>query len=212
MSHPPQSPPVSPLIRPATLADVEAIVDLHGEAFAAKFGAAFGAAFRRQGAAALAMTWQRQGAAALSGMSVAVIDQRIVGTISLRTVHQPAVPEGIAEQVFHQLLGPWRGLRSLFTLSLLDHRIGRHEGYISDVAVAADLRGCGIGRILLDHVEELARQRRLRLISLYVAVSNLPAVRLYDRHGFQRKQRRRSLLTWLFFREYGWWFMTKDLV
>lgn len=212
MSHSPASPPVSPLIRPATLDDVETIVDLHGEAFAAKFGRAFGAAFSRQGAAALAMTWRRQGAAALSGMSVAVLDERIVGTISLRTAHQPLLPEGVAEQVFYQLLGPWRGLRALFALSLLDHRIGRGEGYISDVAVAADYRGRGIGALLLDHVEVLARQRRLQQLSLYVAARNRTAVQLYTRCRFQRKRLRRSLTTWFFYREYGWWFMTKDLV
>ena len=212
MSDTAETPMPWPQIRPANLYDIDAIVDLHREAFAAKFGAAFGEAFRDRGARALADTWRRQGANALHGMIVAVDGTRIIGTLSLRTAHQPLLPEGVAEQVFAELLGPWRGLRALFALSLLDHRINRSEGFISDVAVAADARRRGVGDALMAHAEQQAVSRRLRFLSLYVAVSNPSALRLYDHRGFQRKQLRRSLLTWFFFREYGWWFMTKDLV
>lgn len=212
MPYLPTQPVAWPIIRPATLNDIDAIIDLHSEAFEAKFGAAFGPDYRTRGALALATTWRRQGAAALHGMFVALDGQRVIGTLSIRTAQHPALPDGTAEQVFHEVLGLWRGLRSLFALSLLDHRIARQEGFISDVAVAADFRRRGVGTALLAHAEQYAVDRRLRFLSLYVAADNLPARTLYAQHHFQLTRRRYSLLTWIFFRRHGWWFMTKDLV
>jgi ribosomal-protein-alanine N-acetyltransferase len=65
------------------------------------------------------------------------------------------------------------------------------EAEILDVAVRSDLRGRGVGRLLLDHVVELCRINRVNYIHLEVRRSNLSAIGLYERFGFLRTGERR---------------------
>ncbi|SNB45601.1 [SSU ribosomal protein S18P]-alanine acetyltransferase [Geobacter sp. DSM 9736] len=58
------------------------------------------------------------------------------------------------------------------------------EGHILDVAVRPDLRGCGIGRLLVEKVLGMCRQSGADYVSLEVRPSNLAAVELYRRMGF----------------------------
>src|ERR1043165_1803299 len=122
-------------IRPAQMSDIYPILGLHREAFADKFGAAFGARGAARGIEAMAEAWRRQGINALRGMLVAIADDRVIGTITLRTWEMGGDNSGAAELAFHQVLGAWGAMRSIFALSLLDHLISRDEGYITDVAV-----------------------------------------------------------------------------
>lgn len=82
-------------------------------------------------------------------------------------------------------------------------RDGRIEGYaaywiildeaeLGDIAVDPDVRGRGIGSVLLDLVAERVRQRGVRRLFLEVRVSNEAAQRLYFRHGFVKTGRRRN--------------------
>ena len=97
---------------------------LHREAFSDKFGAAFGMRRSDLGVEAMAEAWRRQGALALRGMLVAVLDQQIVGTISMRTADSVGDNDGSAEQAFYQVLGHWRALRSIMVLSLIHICVG----------------------------------------------------------------------------------------
>lgn len=58
------------------------------------------------------------------------------------------------------------------------------EGEITNVAVALDKRGAGIGGMLL--VESLAEasRRGVTQVVLEVRVSNVPAIHLYEKYGF----------------------------
>ncbi|MBD8881650.1 MULTISPECIES: GNAT family N-acetyltransferase [Rhodanobacter] len=47
-------------------------------------------------------------------------------------------------------------------------------------------RGQGVGSILLDAVEELARRRHCRALRLEVRADNASAIRLYERLGYHR--------------------------
>jgi [ribosomal protein S18]-alanine N-acetyltransferase len=47
-------------------------------------------------------------------------------------------------------------------------------------------RGQGVGSILLDAVEHLARRRRCRALRLEVRADNASAIRLYERLGYRR--------------------------
>jgi len=58
--------------------------------------------------------------------------------------------------------------------------------------VAADARGRGIGRALLEHAVEWARRSGVRKLELHVFPHNEPAIRLYERFGFVREGFRRA--------------------
>ena len=58
------------------------------------------------------------------------------------------------------------------------------EGEITNVAVAKDARRRGVGQALLQLLIEKMAQRGITRIVLEVRVSNDPAIRLYERHGF----------------------------
>jgi ribosomal protein S18 acetylase RimI-like enzyme len=198
-------------VRPARMDDITDVLALHQEAFADKFGGAFGAGRTNQGVEALAAAWRRQGVAALRGMFVAELDQRVIGTITLRTWEMGADDSGAAELAFHQVLGPWGAARSIFALSLLDHQIDRSEGFLTDVAVLLPFRRRGVAQALLARAEEEARLRRKRFLGLYVSAANSGARALYRRVGFRDDHVRRSWLTRLIFGQRSWVFMRKDL-
>lgn len=204
---------IAPLtIRPARMDDIHAILALHREAFADKFGSAFGSAGAERGMAALASAWQRQGASALRGMFVAEYQQQIIGTTTVRTWEMGGDNSGAAELAFHEELGLFGAARSLFALSLLDHRIQRGEGFVTDVAVLAPYRRSGVARALLARAEQEARLRGKRFLGLYVAARNDAAQRLYRSLGFATVRVRRSLLAWLIFGQGRWYYMRKDLL
>jgi len=199
-------------IRPARMDDIYPILGLHREAFADKFGAAFGVGGAARGIEAMAEAWRRQGATALRGMLVAVADNQVIGTITLRTWEMGSDNSGAAELAFHQVLGTWGAMRSIFALSLLDHIIGRDEGYITDVAVLNPYRRRGVAQALLIRAEEDARFRRKRFLGLYVSAANQAARRLYLRAGFAEHHKRRSLLAGWLLRQRVWIYMRKDVV
>ncbi len=201
---------VSVTIRPARMGDTERILSLHAEAFADKFGAAFGDAIDR-GVVALAETWRRQGPFALRGMFVAEHEGSVIGTTTVRTWDMRNDDGSAAEIAFHETLGLWRATRSLFTLSLLDHHIAHHEGFITDVAVLEPYRRGGVARALMQRAEEEALLRNKRFLGLYVSARNEGARVLYRSLGFYEARVRRSLLAWLFFGQGRWYYMRKDL-
>lgn len=198
-------------IRLARIEDIKPILELHCEAFADKFGSAFGVNGTTRGVAALEASWRRQGAQALRGMFVAEYAGRVIGTTTLRTWEMGNDDTGATELAFQQVLGLWGAMRSIFALSLLDHRVGRGEGFITDVAVLASLRRRGVARALLARVEEEARLRSKHYLGLYVSGANLGARTLYQRLGFYEARVRRSWLTRVIFGQREWVYMRKDL-
>lgn len=58
------------------------------------------------------------------------------------------------------------------------------EGYISNVAVSEKYRRQGIADALIDMLYERASALGLSFMTLEVRKSNLPAIRLYEKHGF----------------------------
>ncbi|GAB4434790.1 MAG: GNAT family N-acetyltransferase [Chloroflexi bacterium OHK40] len=205
-------PTIPVTVRAARLDDIGPILALHREAFADKFGGAFGAQGAERGASALAAAWRRQGPSALRGMLVADYEGQVVGTTTVRTWEMSGDDSGAAELAFHEVLGLWGAARSLFALSLLDHRIERGEAFITDVAVLEPFRRGGVARALLDRAEQEARLRARRFLGLYVSARNDAARRLYHAVGFHDVRVRRSLLAWMIFGQGRWIYMRKDLL
>ncbi len=66
------------------------------------------------------------------------------------------------------------------------------ECYITNLAVAPERRRAGIGQALLTAAIEDAQERQNTFITLEVRPSNLAAVRLYQKNGFQEAGRRKE--------------------
>jgi ribosomal protein S18 acetylase RimI-like enzyme len=58
--------------------------------------------------------------------------------------------------------------------------------YIRSMAIAPDVRGQGLATRLLDHVERFAREQHAPCLFLSTTPFLTDAIRLYERHGFQR--------------------------
>jgi ribosomal-protein-alanine N-acetyltransferase len=66
------------------------------------------------------------------------------------------------------------------------------EVHVTNIAVHPDCRRRGIGRTLLGHILDDARQRSLRVVALEVRPSNREARQLYESYGFRVVGRRKG--------------------
>src|SRR5262249_20232260 len=71
------------------------------------------------------------------------------------------------------------------------HPASKHVADLG-LMVAKDERGKGVGRALLDGAVEWARNAGVRKLELHVFPWNEPAIRLYERFGFEREGYRKS--------------------
>ena len=67
-------------------------------------------------------------------------------------------------------------------------RLGAAHGELKSMRVAGKALGQGIGSLLLGHLIAMARDAGMKRLSLETGNASLfdPAVRLYERHGFER--------------------------
>ncbi len=71
-------------------------------------------------------------------------------------------------------------------------RFAADEVEVLTVAIDRSFRGAGLGEKLLRHGFDLAKQKQARHAHLEVEAGNTPALRLYDKLGFQEAGRRRG--------------------
>lgn len=78
-------------------------------------------------------------------------------------------------------------LKMMFRLKLNKYFPGtdKDELFISNLAVFEEHRGQGIAVKLLEKAEEMAMEKGLNKLSLYVEIDNAHAKRVYERFGFQ---------------------------
>ncbi len=69
------------------------------------------------------------------------------------------------------------------------------EGDITNIAVAKEVQGQGIGTKLLKELLEVAKKHGTETINLEVRVSNESAISLYKKHGFEIIGRRKNFYT-----------------
>lgn len=66
------------------------------------------------------------------------------------------------------------------------------EAHLLNISIAAQQQGQGLGRALLAHVQDTARQYGAQQMFLEVRPSNTPALRLYESFGFNEMAIRRG--------------------
>jgi ribosomal protein S18 acetylase RimI-like enzyme len=77
---------------------------------------------------------------------------------------------------------------------ILVSKIADGVAHVTQICVAPELRGKGLGRLLLMHCMEGLRARGLSALSLTVSEDNFDAVRLYTQAGFVRRLRFEALV------------------
>jgi ribosomal protein S18 acetylase RimI-like enzyme len=82
-------------------------------------------------------------------------------------------------------------LKMLYRLKLNRHFPGTEDDelFISNIAIFEEYRGKGIATKLLDKAEEIAIDKGLNKLSLYVETDNLHAKRVYEQRGFKEVQK-----------------------
>lgn len=146
---------------------------------------------------------------------VAVLGGKIVGTMSLKWHKhsgggaQVAVPS--AKRFWWKEIsgiGAGKTLLLLTAFNFLQHYPVPGECYIADLAVDPELRGRGVGRLLLNAaLQYMKEQPLLYYVSLHVAGHNRTAQSLYERTGFSTQTEEHSLLSKILYREETWKYM-----
>jgi len=66
------------------------------------------------------------------------------------------------------------------------------EGHITNLAVKERHRQNGVASMILSHLDGLSTRLDITALTLEVRVSNIPAQKLYAKHGFETKGRRKG--------------------
>ena len=147
------------------------------------------------------------------GILVAERAGRIVGTLLIEPMQYTDEEMAAFERFSVRELGLLRTLRASFMLWVigLNHKPDEGEAYISDLGVAEDCRGEGVGTLLMQSAEAWARRHQRDRLTLHAAGTNEGALALYEKMGFTIARTRRSLLARLFFGIAQWYCMEKRL-
>ena len=103
----------------------------------------------------------------------------------------------LSRRSFRHLLGRGHAVfrvamrgRGIVGYYILLFRAGSPAGRLYSLAVHQGARGAGFAKALLADAERLARRKRRHVLRLEVREDNLPAIRLYERLGYQPIGRR----------------------
>ena len=88
-------------------------------------------------------------------------------------------------QPFIKQLGFVRGLSVAFALSLFDRPYKDSELLMDGICVDKNMRGQGVGSLLLEGVYEFAKKNNYKTIRLDVVDTNPKARKLYEKIGFE---------------------------
>ena len=197
-------------VRAAVRADVPAIAGLLLEGFGHEYGGML-----RQNAGRRFIERIHTLPGRLSGMAVAVDRANIpIGVAGLRTRELHPRYDGAEEQAMFEELGVGSSILLDLRAALTEpppYQPRVAEAYIYSVAVTKAWRGRGVGDGLLTFLHQRARDLGKSQALLEVMESNVPARKLYERHGYGIVRRRRGLLAWLPFGASALLLMAKQL-
>ena len=89
---------------------------------------------------------------------------------------------------------PIRVIRIIFNLMLLTEHVGADDFHVDSIAVDSSTRGMGIGTLLMQKAEEVAKSKRKNKMMLGVIAENEGAIKLYKRLGYEITQSHQGFL------------------
>lgn len=197
-------------IRPARAVDLPGMAAVLQDAFSDKMKVIFGND-REKVVRLLEFIYTGPVKRGYDGVLVADRNGRIVGTLVVEPMYHTDAENQAFERMAMRELGLLRMLRAAFMLWLLSHQPEPDEAYISDVGVASDCQGEGVGTQLLAYAEQWAREHNRRRLTLWVAASNARAIHVYEKAGFTITRTKSSWLTRFVFGIKNWHYMVKSL-
>ena len=201
------------VVRLATVEDMPRVGEVLVAGFSHKFGVVFGQRIGRA-PGVIAQIERLRLERGLCTLFVAQMDGRVVGALNLSGRRERLRDLWGQLRIMLRGVGPLYTLRAALGLALLHEDSIGSEGedtaYVSDVAVAADFRGRGIGWRLLESAEGWAQAHGKESLSLHVVVSNR-ARHLYERFGFRLEKRIEEWLAERLFGIRAWLYMVKPL-
>lgn len=198
------------VVRPARLVDLPGVAAVLQEAFSDKMRVIFSKQPEKV-RALLEEIYTGPVGRGYDGILVAERDGRIIGTLLVEPIYYTPRENRALEHFAVRELGMLRMLRAAFLLWLMGYRPKPGEAYISDVGVAPDHRGEGVGRLMMEQAEQWARDHDREKLTLWVAATNERAIHLYEKAGFAITRTRSNLLLRLFFGIQRWHYMEKPL-
>ena len=64
---------------------------------------------------------------------------------------------------------------------------GGNYGEVKRMYVRPQYRGLGLGKLMLDHLAQYARERQISTLRLETGIYQTEAIKLYERYGFERR-------------------------
>ncbi|MCS6851400.1 MAG: GNAT family N-acetyltransferase [Gemmataceae bacterium] len=122
---------------------------------------------------------------------IALDNGRLVGFAGIQ--HGKRMLFRLSLSPFVKTLGFFRGLFVYLVLSLFGRPYKKGELLMDGICVDKEMRGQGIGGLLLKAIFDFARQHNYKTIRLDVVDTNPGARRLYERMGFKPTVERRHL-------------------
>jgi ribosomal protein S18 acetylase RimI-like enzyme len=200
-------------VRPAGEGDDAEIASLVVEGFLDKFRPIFGRRMDRS--VRIMEKWVRL-EHAVGGVSSLVVEDRangeVAASVGVRTTASD--DEALARGLWGTLRNNLGFLRASWSATLLSYpryTAQPYEAYVERLVVAPGYRRRGMARALLAEAEARARESGKETIGLHVSGSNLPALRLYEREGYEEIDRQRSWLTGQFLGIRDWIYLRKLL-
>ena len=94
---------------------------------------------------------------------------------------------------------------------LFSERPGKETCHIAELAVKENARKKGIGTALLEYGKAVAKENGLKKYTLHADAENKPALRLYQRTGFELVKKKRNILARWLLGVKVWYFMSQDI-
>ena len=128
----------------------------------------------------------------------ALVDGRLMGIVTISTGKpNPREFYRVSDRRLFTTFNPYRTMRILFNLFLLNESLPADEFHVESIAVSRDARGLGIGGKLMQAAEDRARDEGYPLLVLGVLGINTGAIRLYQRLGYRITKTTRGFWVWL---------------
>jgi ribosomal protein S18 acetylase RimI-like enzyme len=144
------------------------------------------------------------------GYIVAERNGEIAGVMILRWPKQK-VPKNRLKLSKALHYGLFTAVKLIVMRFLFPERPGKETCHIAELAVKENVRMKGIGTALLEHGKVVAGEKGLKKYTLHVDAENKPALRLYERTGFELVKKKRNILARWLLGVKLWYLMSQDI-